>query len=212
MATLGPDISFQSIGPASPPDIAFSNGYFVIQSPWGIDNAWQVCTSFAEFAKLYGATNRLAAVASGLTADTYTFETDDDVLQGFHGVKAYFEEKGANSPGVAFVCRVVATASGPTAASKTFADSVGTNNTTAVSRWKGLPGATTQMYVINPSPRRGILTLQAGTVAITSGVATVTGTGTAFATGSAWVGWGIKIGTEYYTILSVATAAAKAPP
>jgi phage tail sheath protein FI len=203
MATIGPSISFSSVGPSGAPDIAYSNFYVAIQSPWGIDNAWQICSSFGDFLKLYGGLNKLASVASGTTADTFTTETDDDVVQAYYAVKGYFENKGQNSPGVLFVNRVIASSSGPTAATKTFADFAGTNNTTVTSKWKGIHGATTQITMINPSPRKGILTLQTGTVSVTSGSAAVTGVGTSFATGATWEGYGIQIGTEYYTILSV---------
>jgi phage tail sheath protein FI len=203
MATIGPSISFSSVGPSGAPDIAYSNLYAVIQSPWGIDNSWQICSSFGDFVKLYGGLNKISSVASGTTADTYTTETDDDVVQGYYAIKGYFENKGQNSPGVLFINRVIATSSGPTAASKTFADFSGSNNTTIASKWKGTSGATTQITVINPSPRKGILTLQTGTVAVTSGMTAVTGSGTTFVTGSTWNGWGIRIGTEYYTISSV---------
>lgn len=208
MAILGANITFQSVGPSGTPDIAYSNGFFVVQSPWGPDGVVVPCSSFTDFTRTFGGQNRLTAVAAGTTADSYTFEVDDDVVQGYNAVKGYFDEKGANSPGVAWIVRVVATSSGPTAASKTFADSAGANNTTIVSKWKGTPGATTQITTINPSPRAGVFVAQAGTVSVTSGAAAVTGVGTAFQTGGAWVGFGIRIGTEYYTILSVASATA----
>lgn len=206
MAIIGPNISFQSIGPAGFPDIGTASGFFVIQSPWGLANTPVAITSVADFVKNFGGLNKLTAVASGLTADTYTVEQDDDVVQGYYAVKAYLEEKGQDSPGVAFVSRVIQTASPPTAASKTFPDNVGSNNTTITAKWVGRDGGTVQAYTINPSPRRGIFALQAGTVAVTSGTAAVTGNGTTFQTGSTWVGWGIKIGVNYYTILSVATS------
>lgn len=208
MATLGPNISFSSIGPSGAPDIAYSNAYMVGQTPWGVDGQWTVSSSFADFLRQYGGLNKLTAVASGLTADTYTVESTDAVIQCYYNVKAYFDEKGPNSPGVLFFNRVCATSSGPTAASKTFADQAGSNNTTVAAKWKGLHGGTVQAYVINPSPRKGVLTLQAGTVSVTSGSTSVTGVGTSFVTGSTWVGWGIKIGTDYYTITSVASTTA----
>lgn len=208
MATLGPNVTFQSVGPSGAPDIAYSNAYMSFQSPWGVDGVYQICSSFADFLRLYGGLNKLTAVATGTTADTYTVETTDAVVQAYYAAQGYFLEKGNNSPGVLFACRTVATSSGPTAASKTFADSAGTNNTTVTAKWKGRDGGTVQATWINPSPRKGILTLQAGTVAVTSGSAAVTGTTTAFVTGSTWVGWGIKIGVNYYTILSVASTTA----
>lgn len=206
MATIGPNLSLSSVGPAGSPDISFSNLYAVFQSPWGIDNKWQICSSFADFLRLYGGLSKLTAVASGLTADTYTTESTDAVVQAYYAIKGYFDEKGSNSPGVLFANRVIATSSGPTAASKTFADQAGANSTTVASRWKGRDGGTIQAYWINPSPRLGVFTALAGTLAVTSGAAVVTGTSTAFTTGSTWVGWGIRIGTNYYTILSVASA------
>lgn len=206
MAILGANITFQSVGPSGTPDIAYSNGFFVVQSPWGPDSVVIPCSSFADFTRTFGGLNRNAAVAAGTTADTFTSETDDDVVQGYNEVKGYFDEKGANSPGVAYVVRVVATSSGPTAASKTFTDSAGSNSTTITAKGKGFGNATTQITVINPSPNRGVFVVQAGTVSVASGAAAVTGIGTAFQTGGAWVGFGIKIGNEYYTILSVASA------
>lgn len=208
MATIGPSLSLQSVGPSGTPDIAYSNAYAVFQSPWGIPNQWQICASFADFLRLYGGLSKLSSVASGTTADTYSVETNDAVVQAYYGLQGYFQEKGSNSPGVLFANRVVATSGGPTAASKTFADAGGSNNTTVTSRMPGLPGATTQISIINPSPRKGVLTLQTGTVSVTSGAAAVTGVGTSFVTGATWVGWGIKIGTEYYTILSVTSGTA----
>src|SRR6185312_2338423 len=206
MANIGPNITFQSVGPSGAPDIAYSNCYAVIQSPWGVPNQPVICASFSDFLRNFGGLNKLASVASGTTADTFTTETADPAVQAYYSLKGYFTEKGTNSPGVAFVSRVIATSGGPTAASKTFPDTAGTNNTTVTALWPGIHGATIQATVINPSPRRGVLTLQAGTVSVTSGSAAVTGVGTAFQTSTAWVGFGIKIGTEYYTILSVASA------
>jgi phage tail sheath protein FI len=206
MATIGPSIALSSIGPSGSPDVAYSNLFATFQSPWGVAGQFQICSSFADFTRLYGGLNRLTAVASGTTADTYTVENTDAVVQAYYAIKGYFDEKGNNSPGVLYACRSVASSSGPTSASKTFADSAGTNNTTITSKWPGRDGATTQITVINPSPRKGIFTALAGTLAVTSGSAAVTGTGTAFVTGATWVGWGIKIGLNYYTILSVATA------
>lgn len=206
MATIGPNITFQSVGPSGAPDIAYSNCYAVIQSPWGVPNQPTICASFADVLRNFGGLNKLASVASGTTADTFTSETNDAVVQAYYALKGYFEEKGSNSPGVAFVSRVVATSSGPTAASKTFADSAGTNNTTVTALSPGIHGATIQATVINPSPRKGIFVAQAGTVSVTAAAAAVTGVGTAFVTGATWVGFGIKIGQEYYTILSVASA------
>ena len=203
MATIGPSITLQSVGPSGNPDIAYSNFFVVGQSPWGKDGTWQICTSFNDFLRLYGGKTRLASVASGQTADTYTTETNADVVQCYEAVKGYYNEKGANSPGVLYFCRVCDSTGGPTAASRTFADSAGSNNTTITSAWKGLHGGATQVYIINPSPRKGVFTLQTGTVAVTSGMTAVTGSGTTFVTGGAWNGYGIKIGTEYYTISSV---------
>src|SRR5690349_6314646 len=208
MATIGPNIALSSVGPSGTPDVAYSNLFAVFQSPWGVPNVYQACSSFADFTRLYGGLNKLTAVASGTTADTYTVETTDAVVQAYYAIKGYFDEKGTGSPGVLYACRVIATSGGPTSASKTFADSAGTNNTTIAAKWPGRDGATVQATVINPSPRRGILTLQTGTVAVSSGSAAVTGNGTTFQTGSTWVGWGIKIGLNYYTILSVASTTA----
>lgn len=206
MATIGPSIALSSIGPSGSPDVAYSNLFATFQSPWGVDGQFQICSSFADFTRLYGGLNKLTAVASGLTADTYTVEGTDAVVQAYYAIKGYFDEKGSNSPGVLYACRTTQTTSPPTAATKNFPDSVGSNNTVITSKWKGRDGATTQVTVINPSPRKGIFTALAGTLAVTSGAAAVTGTSTAFVTGATWVGWGIKIGANYYTILSVATA------
>lgn len=206
MAILGANVTFQSVGPSGTPDIAYSNGFFVIQAPWGPDNVVIPCSSFADVTRTFGGLNKLTAVAAGTTADTYTTETDDDVVQGYYELQGFFNEKGTNSPGVAWVVRTVATSSGPTAATKNFPDQVGSNNTTIAAKGKGLGNATTQITIINPSPNRGVFVAQAGTVSVTSGAAAVTGIGTAFVTGATWVGFGIRIGNEYYTILSVASA------
>ncbi len=205
MAQLGVSATFTSVGPQGVPDIGYSNGFFVIQSPWGVPNVPTPCTSFADFVRKFGGLSKLTAVASGLTADTYTVETDDDVVQGYYAVKHFFAEKGANSPGIAWVTRVIQSSSPPTRASATFADQT-TNNTTIQAKWHGRDGGTVQVYIINPSPLRGVFTIGSGTVAVTSGMTTVTCSGSNFTTGSTWVGYGIKIGVNYYTIASVTNA------
>src|SRR6185312_7924975 len=142
MANIGPNITFQSVGPSGAPDIAYSNCYAVIQSPWGVPNQPVICASFSDFLRNFGGLNKLASVASGTTADTFTTETADPVVQAYYALKGYFTEKGTNSPGVAFVSRVIATSGGPTAASKTFPDTAGTNCTTVSALWPGIHGAT----------------------------------------------------------------------
>lgn len=154
MAQLGVTATLQSVGPSSPPDIGYSNAFVNFQSPWGIPNVWQICASFQDYLRLYGGLNKLTTVASGTTADTYTVETTAAVVQAYYAVKAYFDEKLTGSPGVLYASRVIATSGGPTAASKTFNDG-GANNTTITSKWPGRDGATTQITITNPSPRKG---------------------------------------------------------
>ena len=147
MANIGTTITTSSVGPSGIPTVAYSNGFFVIQSPWGLDNQVVTCTSFANFTQLFGSLNGLASVAADGTADTYTTITTSTVVLGYYAVKGYFDEKGNNQNGVAYVVRVVKASSGATAASRTFSDGAG-NNTVITSKWKGLSGGTTLVTVM----------------------------------------------------------------
>src|SRR5262245_32489379 len=154
MAILGVNATLQSVGPSSPPDIGFSNGFTVFQSPWGIPNIWQTAASFQDFLRLYGGLNKLTTVQTGTTADIYSIESVAAVVQAYYAIKAFFDEKLNGSNGVLYCSRVIATSAGPTAASKLFPDA-STNNTTITSKWPGRDGATTQITITNPSPRKG---------------------------------------------------------
>lgn len=205
MATIGPSVTITAIGPGGTREIGFSNFFVTGQTPWGLDGTFQICTSFQDFLRKYGGLNKLSAVASGTTADTYSAETNSSVVQPYYAVQAFFQEKQANAPGVLYFCRTVATSSGPTAASKTFADAVGSNNTTVASKMKGLPGSTTQITVVNPSPTAAQwVGGQPGTAATTASSATVTGTGTSFSAGM--VGQGIQIAGVAYVILTFSSS------
>lgn len=155
MATLGTVITRQSVGPSNPPDISFSNFYVAGQTPWGLDRTYQVCPSFGEFQRLYGGLYKITAVGAGVAADTFDFnENDPDVIQTFYNVKAYFDEKGSNSPGVLYFSRVCQASSPPTAGVRTYTDGAG-NLTTITSKWKGAWGNTVFVTITNASPVRG---------------------------------------------------------
>lgn len=151
MANIGASITVSSIGPSPVATVGYSNLFAVIQSPWGVDNQWVLCSSFAQFTQLFGGLNGLSSVAADGTADTYTTITTDTVVQGYYNVKGYFDEKGNNPNGVAFICRVVKSSGGATAASRTFNDG-GANNTTITAKWKGLSGGTVTV-TIGASPK-----------------------------------------------------------
>lgn len=166
MATIGVNTTVTAVGPSGSPEIGYSSGFFVIQSPWGVANTVTACTSFGQFKQLFGGLDH--AEISGSTV-TWSTETTDTVRQGYYAVKGYFDEKQKGSPGIAFVVRVIDTTSGPTAASKTFADG-GSNLTTITSKWAGTAGGSVTAQVVNPSPARGtgwaqiILTFSRGNI------------------------------------------------
>src|SRR5438094_5906965 len=154
MATIGPSITLGSVGPGGTREIAYSNAFMVGQTPWGLDGVWQICESFTKFLRLYGGLNKLSSVAAGTTADVYGVETSAAVVQCYYAVKGFFDEKLSGSPGVLYFCKVVASSSGPTAASVTVNDGAA-HNTTVTSKWKGFPGGATFLTVTNPSPTSG---------------------------------------------------------
>lgn len=194
MAQIGVVTTVGSVGPSGTPDVGQGSAFVAGQTPWGIDGAWQLCSSFGSFVRLYGGLNKQLSVGS---PDVWGIETTDAAVQLYYGVKAYFAEKQQGSPGVLFFSRVVASSSGPVAATGTFQDVVGSNNTTVTSKWKSKAGNTVSVAVANPSPR-AVYTLGAGTVSVTTSSATVTGSGTAFT--AADVGKGIFIQGNAYTI------------
>lgn len=194
MATIGVATTVGSVGPSGTPDVAQGNAFVVGQTPWGLDGTWQVFGSFGAWVRAYGGLNKLITVGS---PDQWGVESTDAVVQCYYNVKAYFAEKSQGSPGVLYFSRAVASSSGPAAASGTFADVVGTNNTTITSRWKAKAGNTVAITVTNPSPV-SVFTTGAGTVSTTASSANVVGVGTSFAATD--VGKGIQIGGVNYTI------------
>lgn len=146
MATLGVSITTGSIGPTATPTIGYSNLYAVVVSPWGIDSKWVMCASFAQYVRNFGGITKLASLAADGTADTYSYETTAAVVQGYYAVKAYFDEKANNPNGVAFICRVVKSSSGATAATRNFNDG-GANNTVVTAKWKGIMGSAVEVQI-----------------------------------------------------------------
>lgn len=194
MATIGVATTLGSVGPSSTPDVAQGNAFVAGQTPWGLDGTWQMFSSFGSWVRAYGGLNKLIAVGS---PDQWGIETTDAVVQCYYNVKAYFAESQRGSPGVLYFSRVVASSSGPGAASTTINDVTGANPTTFTSKWKAKAGNTVTVQVSNPSPR-SVFTTGAGTLSMTNGSASVTGSGTAFA--STDVGKGIQILGVNYTI------------
>lgn len=154
MATIGVTVTTGTIGPSGQRAIAYSNLFAAVQSPWGEDGVVKICDSFNSFVRNFGGLNKMTTIGSGTTNDTTTYETDASVVQGYYAVKAYFDEKGTNGPGVAYVARVVDSTTGGTAGSKTFTDGSG-NNTTITAKWKGSWGNAIRITVTNSSPRKG---------------------------------------------------------
>ena len=154
MASIGVSVTKGSIGPGATPTIGYSNLFAVIQSPWGETNRWRMVTSFAEFASLYGGLSKLTTLAADGSTSTWGFETADTVKQGFYAVKGYFDNKGNNPNGVAFICRVAQSSSPPTAALHVFPDAT-VNNTTITAKWLGDPGEDNEVKVTTPSPIKG---------------------------------------------------------
>lgn len=154
MATIGVSVATGTVGPSGTPIIAYSNGFFVVQSPWGVPGVVKMCDSFASFLRQFGGLNGLSSVASGTTTDTPSVVSTATVVQGYYAVKAYFDEKGQNGPGIAYVVRVVKQSSGATAGVTTRNDG-GANNTTITSKLPGHWGNSTRITVTNPSPAKG---------------------------------------------------------
>ena len=151
MAVIGSTVTTQSVGPSQIPVVGYSSGFFVVQAPRGEAGVVKRCASFGQFLRYFGGLDRLVTLAAGTAADTWSYETSADVVQGYYGVKAFFENKGSGSPGIAYVVRATQTSSPPTAATKNFPDAT-VNNTAVTSKWLGAHGGTTLVTVTNPSP------------------------------------------------------------
>lgn len=154
MADIGASVATGTIGPSGAGSIAYSNGFFVIASPWGPDGVTVRCDSFAAFVRAFGGLTKFTTIAGGTTNDTVGYETADAVLQGYYAIKGFFDNKLPGSPGIAYVCRVVKSSSGATAATKTFSDG-GSNLTTVTAKDKGAGGNALRVTWTNPSPRKG---------------------------------------------------------
>lgn len=200
MAQIGVVTTIGSVGPSGTPDVGQGSAFVAGQSPWGIDGTWQLVGSFGSFVRLYGGLSKQLSVGS---PDVWGVETVDAAVQNYYNVKAYFAEKQAGSPGVLYFSRVVASSSGPAAASKTFADVAGSNNTTVTSKWKAKAGNTKTVQVVNPSPNASY-SAGTGTVSGTASSGAITGSGTAFAATD--VGKGIMINGVGYTIATYSSA------
>lgn len=148
MAQIGVVPSVGGVGPSATPDVGQGSMFMAIQSPWGIDGTWQMVTSMGDLIRKYGGLNKLTSVGS---PDVWTTETDDQVVQGYYGAKSYFAEKQQGSPGVLFVSRVCASASGPVAAALTVNDGAA-HNTVFTAKGKGSAGNTITITITNPSP------------------------------------------------------------
>lgn len=202
MATLGTQTTVGSIGPSGTPDVSTGNMFMAAQTPWGIDGVAQQCSSMTVFQRLYGGLNKLLSVGS---PDIWSFETTDAVVQAYYNAKCYYAEKQQGSPGSLWVSRVVASTSGPVAATGTFNDVSAANPTTVAAKSKSSSHNTVQVTVQNPSPK-AIYATGAGTVSTTASSGAVTGSGTAFAATD--VGKGIQIAGGNYVITARASATA----
>lgn len=202
MALIGVATTIGSVGPSGTPDVSQGSAFVAGQTPWGIDGTWQLCGSFGSYVRLYGGLAKQLSVGS---PDVWGVETVDAAVQNYYNVKAYFAEKQQGSPGVLYFSRVCASSSGPAAASGTFQDVVGSNNTTVTSKWKAKAGNTKTVQVLNPSPNASYVT-GAGTVSGTAASASVTGAGTAFTATD--VGKGIRIDGFSYTIATFSSGTA----
>lgn len=202
MATLGTQTTVGSIGPSGTPDVSMGNMFMAAQTPWGIDGKAQFCPSFTVFKRLYGGLNKLLSVG---TPDVWSYETTDAVVQAYYNARCYFTEKQPGSPGGLWVSRVVASSSGPAAATGSFNDVATANPTTIASKMKCSAGNTKTVTIQNPSPRASYIT-GAGTVSGTIGTNAVTGVSTAFAATD--VGKGIQIGGANYVIVTRSSATA----
>ena len=142
MAIIGVNGRLGSIGPSAFPTIGYSNGFFVIESPWGEANSTKICSSLSSFLRQFGGLNKMVTLAADGSADTWSTEADAGVVQGYYAIKGFFDNRGANANGVAYVVRVIETGGGaPTAASRTFTDGAA-NLTTVTAKWKGDAGET----------------------------------------------------------------------
>lgn len=148
MAQLGAQISVGTVGPSNVPTIGYSNLYLVGHSPWGVANVATPCNSFAQFVRLFGGLNALTTLAADGSSDTWGTETSAKVRYAYYTAKAYFDEKGPNSPGILWFVRAVKSSGGPSAATRTFNDG-GANNTTITSKWVGDPGEAIAITIAN---------------------------------------------------------------
>lgn len=148
MATVGVSVAASTVGPSGTPVVEYSNGFFVVQSPWGQPGVVKICDSFASFLRQFGGLNGLASVASGTTNETVSTVSTDSVVQGYYAVKGFFDEKGPTSPGVAYVVRVVKQSGGATAGLRAYNDG-GANNTTITSKLPGHWGNATRVTITN---------------------------------------------------------------
>lgn len=147
MATIGVSVATSTVGPSGTPIIAYSNGFFVVQSPWGQPGVAKKCDSFASFLRQFGGLYGLSSIQSGTTNDTASTISTDSVVQGYYGVKGYFDEKGPTAPGIAYVVRVVKASGGATAALRTYTDGAGV--TTITSKMPGHWGNATRVTITN---------------------------------------------------------------
>lgn len=151
--TIGTTVIQSTVGVSATASTSAANGFFVIQSPWGVEQIATPVTSLSQFQQLFGGLNRL--ISAG--ANTWGFETNDAVVQGFYGVKNFLTGKGPDSGAIAYVTRVVAPkgatpSDGYGRPTKTFSDGYG-NNTTVTSKWRGFAGLTKTVTITNPSPK-----------------------------------------------------------
>lgn len=159
MASIGVTATTGSIGPSAAPTIGYSNGFFVVQSPWGIDGQATMCSSFADFLRKFGGLNKLTTLAADGSTSTWGTETTDIVVQGYYAVNGFFDERGNNPNGVAWVNRVVKSSSGATAAVLTINDGAA-HNTTITAKWKGAGGGDIEAKWTQTSPLKGSGTSQ----------------------------------------------------
>jgi len=165
MATIGVSVATSTVGPSGTPVVAYSNAFFVVQSPWGQPGGIKTCDSFASYLRQFGGLNGMAAVAAGTTNDTVSTIATDSVVQGYYAVKGFFEEKGPTGPGVAYVVRVVKASSGATAGLRTYTDGVGV--TTITSKFSGHFGNATRVTITNNTTSATIVVeLRVGAITI----------------------------------------------
>lgn len=158
MAQIGTSVTYGSVGPSGTRVAGYSNLFAVVQSPWGEDGVVKLCSSFADFTRNFGGLAKMGTLAADGSVTPYTVETTDTAVQSYYNVKGYFDEKDP-SVGVAYVVRVCASSSGPTAASHTTADSASALST-FTAKWKGSAGGDVEFLITNPSPLVGTGTAQ----------------------------------------------------